>query len=244
MPAQAATTAQQASGRSTIVRLYQAYAPRIEQRFGKDYRQAVVEGLADTLENKQRFFKAIFVFSLVRDQGIFGNLWELVDSYPASDRRMPATMFREAFATATAPTVKQRREEGIAWTPCAGFSHGRCDRLEMEFIALLSFLDVKSEMYMSGPIHVRTEVPLDGRFLVFDNSFSRFAVRKTPGARVRPAQPYDVGYTNRLAHKEAARIATLPLDAQGVHRVERAIEAFLDGKAPSWCADPGTTGPL
>lgn len=224
-----------ATGRSTLVHLYDTYATRIEQRFATEYQQARRDGLADTPANKQLFLKAFFVFSLVRDQGILGNLWELVDSYPASDRRMPGTMFKEAFSGRPTPQVTQQRQEGTAQVTCVGHSHGRCDRLEMEFIALLTFLGVKSEMYMCGPIHVRTEVQIGGHYLIFDNSFSRFKLRETPGARIRPAHPYSVKSSNQLALAEAARIATQTLDPPGVTRVEQAVESFLSGKEPAWC---------
>jgi hypothetical protein len=225
----------QVTGRSTLVHLYDSYATRIEQRFAAEYQQAQRDGLADTPANKQQFLKALFVFSLVRDQGILGNLWELVDSYPASDRRMPSTMFKEAFSGRPIPQISQLREEGPAQVTCVGYSHGRCDRLEMEFIALLSFLGVKSEMFMCGPIHVRTEVAIGGHYLIFDNSFSRFKLRETPGARIRPAHQYSVKSSNQLALTEAARIASQRIDLISVKRVEQAVESFLSGKAPTWC---------
>lgn len=237
-----AERAVRADGRSTLIRLYNTYAARIEEHFAGDYQQALREGLVDHAENKQRFLKAFFVFSLVHDQGILGNLWELVDDYPASDRRMPATLFREAFSSRPTPTVKQLREDAEAPTTCMGYSHGRCDRLEMEFITLLSFLGVKAEMFMSGPIHVRTEVPIGGHYLIFDNSFTRFRLRGTPGQRVRPAYPYNIKYANRLALSEAARIATLSLDSAGIKRVEQAIERFLAGKQAQWCTQAQTPG--
>lgn len=207
-----AELAARADSRSSLIRLCDMYAARIEERFAGEYQLALRDGLADNPGHKQRFLKAFFVFSLVHDQGILGNLWELVDDYPASDRRMPATLFKEAFSGRPSPTFKQLQEDDDAATTCIGYSHGRCDRLEMEFIALMSFLGVKSEMFMSGPIHVRTEVPIGGHYLIFDNSFSRFKLRATPGQRVRPAYPYNVKYANHLALSEAARITALRLD--------------------------------
>lgn len=242
IPARAERAAK-TDGRSTLIRLYNTYAARIEAHFADEYQQALRLGLVDHSENKQRFLKAVFVFSLVHDQGILGNLWELVDDYPSSDRRMPTTLFREAFSSQPSPTVKQQREDEAKPTTCTGYSRGRCDRLEMEFIALLSFLGIKAELFMSGPIHVRTEVPIGSHYLIFDNSFTRFGLRSTPGQRVRPAYPYSVKYANQLALSEAARIATLSLDPSGIRRVEQAIERFLAGKQPQWCTQAQMPGP-
>lgn len=225
------------TGRSALVRLYDVYAARIEQRFAAEYQQAQRDGLEDTPANKQLFLNAYFVFSLVRDRGILGNFWDLVDHYPDSDRRMPTTMFKEAFSGQPAPQVTQQREEDLGQLTCTGRSHGRCDRLEMELIALLSFLGVKSEMYMCGPIHVRTEVRIGNHYLIFDNSFARWRLRSTSGQRVRPAHSYDVRYSNRLALSEASRIAVQTLERAGVARVEQAVESFLSGKSPSWCQE-------
>jgi hypothetical protein len=229
------------NGRSALLHLYSSYAPKIEQRFADDYQRVLRSGLTDTPANKELFLKTFFVYSLIHDQGILGNLWELVDNYPTGDRRMPTTMFREAFSPRAAPPITQPRGENTAATTCTGFSHGRCDRLEMEFIALLSFFGIKSEMYMCGPIHVRTEVPIGGHYLIFDNSFSGFKLLDAPGLRVQPAEPYNIKYVNRLALSEAARIASLSLDPAGVTRVEKAVENFLAGQAPVWCSGTLTT---
>lgn len=209
--------------------MYTRHREKIHARFDATYARAREQGLPDDPADKERFMQTMLVFSLVKSHGVLGNAWELVNDYPPADRRWPLAMVREAFIASENPSFS-------AGAGCQFYSHGRCDRLEMEFDAFLSAFAIPNRIFTVAPNHVKSAVRIGGHYLVLDNSFGTFALVAQAPPDEKLVERYDIRRTNRLADGQAPDVRRFIIDPAAAARVERAIVGYMEtGEAPGWC---------
>jgi hypothetical protein len=205
--------------------LYSEHEAALQHRLDGAWREVVAHGLADTAANKTRFLQAMFVYHLVRHDGVLGNVFLIRED----DGRHPDVMLRDAFAALPQYRISYVSGwQGSAMRVARGevYAYGRCDELEMEESAMLQRLfGLPARIAMLTNDHVVTEVAMEGGFLRLDASFLRCIAFAR--ARIVDAPPedgvYSVARTNRIALRDFH--GQRPIDASGAKRV---LAAFLE----------------
>jgi hypothetical protein len=212
--------------------LYREHRPALESRIEGEWREAVAHGLADTATNRTRFVQAMFVYHLVRHQGVLGNMFLIRED----DGRHPDVMLRDSFAAEPPYRISYESGwQGSARRVARGEvqSYGRCDEFEMEESALLQRLfALNARIAMLTNDHVVTEVAMEGGFLRLDSSFLR-CIAFSP-SRIADAPPedgvYSVARTNRIALRDFH--GERRIGAAGARRVLAAFIEFLGATDP------------
>ncbi len=167
--------------------LYAKHERELHDRFEREWRVAIANGLPETTTNRERFLRVRFVYELARHGGILGNTFLVREE----DGRHPDTMLRDAFAERPAYQLSYSSGwEGSASRARNGvvFTFGRCDEFEMEQSAELQrVFGIPARIAMLTENHVVTEVPMEGGYLRLDASYLRcYAFAR---ARIRDAPP-------------------------------------------------------
>jgi hypothetical protein len=238
LPAVAAAAPPAPTARSFLTSLFAVEQPALEKRFDADYRYAVSAGLPDTPGNRAALLRALFVYDLVKTDGVLQNQFLIREA----DGRHPDVMLRDAFAPAPrykkVYSLKRKEWDGVPATDGATlFSFGRCDEYEMLEASLLQkVFGLRARVAMVWENHVVTQVALDGGYLFLDSSFQRcIAFSKRALVDAPPEDGvYSIARVNRLALRDLHQ--DLPLDPRGAERVRAAAHAwFAAPPKPLYC---------